>query len=418
MDNKYHIAIVGDQLQVHMVAAYLAKELNQTDIQLTPIVLANAADPTIKHAFAPFTPILGPLTQTSQSSAIKGFKSLTIKTPHLPQKMPFNFDNYGAPSTAVNFHQALEVSQTFDSSTPDIGSFLSKDKNSFGITYNTNTAKSSFQRRCNLQDIYTICTASLTVKINNEIIHSITTQEGQEIQADLFLDCSNAQVIMRQLQSPVLVDAAHIPAYTTQHTLQNTTQNSPTTSGSAITCSANTLTCELVANEMHAQRSYHFADNEQSEQVFYFAKPWVSNCVSLGNGYCNLPDVLICRDRILESQLLSLVPFLPIRTGFTSAQNHVAMHTHRVLNEAIDSVNLLASAASANLQLTANNLKRSQLFESSGALHQSETAMINSNCWGALMRAVGIAPKATNALAQARSAADISQKVKQLITSA
>lgn len=415
MTKKYNIVIAGDSQQVHMACAYLAKELHLADVQLTPIIVADNKDGVIKHAFTPFTPILSPLAQRHKKSQLKGFESLFIQTKNLPQQMPFNFNNYGEPSTAVNFHQALQVCQQYDETTPALSAFLSRDQSTFGITYHTQEAQKAFQQYCNQQDIYTVCTQAIAVEQHNGSITKITTKEGQTISADLYIDCSSEQVIMRCIQAITHIEPHHIPPYTVESQLSN---NNSSASGCIITSGDNRITCSLQTANTTECRTYHFENSEQANNSYYFEQPWLNNCVSLGQGYCNLPELLICTDRILESQLLALAPFLPIYTGFDSAQKHYAMHSHRVLNDAIDSVNLLVSEVSPQCNLTPNNATRAQLFESSAALHQAETAMINPNCWGALMFSVGIKPASTNALAQARPAAVISQKVKELLTGA
>lgn len=415
MSNKtYHIAIIGDDLQAYVACSYLSNELRASNIRLTPIILPPKADSTIKHVFTPFTQMLSPILASRGDTVSQGFESIAIKTKNMPDGLAFNFSDYGEVSAAVNFHQAYEVCKKHNNNTPPISAFLTRNKKTFGVTYNKESAKEIFRHECIKRDIYTIRTEGLSVTLNNGSIEKITTTEGQVIKADLYIDCSKHQCIMSQLQEPTKIPANNIPHYQVEN---KTTENSAP-AGSIIFSDENSISCELNTGKTSEHRRYVFSDEHTrgSTRGMYFDRPWLNNCVSLGRGYCELPELLICMDRILESQLLVLALFLPISSGLSSAQKHYAMHSQRILSDAIDSANLLISEILPSCELTNSNSLRKQLFESSAASHQSEQSMINNSCWGALMRSIDIKPKTTNALAQARPASEISKKVTQLLT--
>ncbi|WP_394200729.1 tryptophan 7-halogenase [Marinagarivorans algicola] len=407
---RYHIAIIGDSLQTYIACCYLTQELRRSNIQLTAIQLPNKGSNSIRHAFTPFTPILSPILNSKQKTP---FDHITIKTQADPRGMPFNFSDYGQPSAAVNFHQAYERSKQHDHHTAKIGDFLKTKNDIFGITYNQENIEILLRQLCTQQDIYTICTDALTVTTTDGAIEQISTQEDQLVSADLYIDCSSQQVLMKKLQDPVVISKNNIPYYHIEKKVEQST--SPV--NNHIISSNNNITSCLQAGTTIEKIQYSFNEEKKQGaiQSMYFTQAWKHNCISLGKGYCQLPELLICTDRILESQLLALAPFLPMYKHFSSAQAHYSMHSKRVLDDAIDSTNFLIQEAYNPCELTSTNTTRKKLFESSGASHQREPSMINSNCWGALMRSVGITPKTTNALAQARSAASISQKVNQLL---
>ena len=407
---QYCIVVLGEASHVYMTCSHLAKELKNTNIKLVAVIINVKSEDSVKHAFTPFSPAFSAVLSSPEAPS-NTLEAVSITTHQHPETLSFNFADYGEPSAAVNFHQAYDACKKRDQNIPSMGAFLKRDKKSFGICYRQSKAAQIFKSQCFNENIYSIVTQKVSPTIQNDSIKNLVTEEGQTIAGDLYIDCSSGQVLMSQLQPRTQISNKTIPNYRIERMLKPAAEKPQ----SKITSEKNTVVCHLGTTDQAEERRYVFGQDEYRE-AFHYSQPWLNNCVALGHGYCELPELLICKDRILETQLHILALFLPITSNFASAQSHFAMHSQRILDDAIDSANLLIADACPTAELSQTNTVRKGLFESSGGTHQRELSIINNSCWGALLRQVGIEPKSTNALAQARPVADMSQKLLQLVT--
>lgn len=408
MSEPYRIIIVGDDLQLQMVTSHLHQELRFANVRIIPIQLGDTPAPSLRHAFTPFDKILQPLFTESATNLPKGFDAISLKLPQCSDGFKFNFSTYGVASSAVNFSQAFEVAKANDSNTPAFDQFITKNKSTFGIVYSQEEAREKF-RQFNIEnDRFFNWTQTLEVIAPNGHIEKVITSDGQVFDGDLFIDCSTRQHLIRSTQEQQDIPQENLPPYQSSSVVQNNA--SP--NGSTIQAKNDLIECKLSTGETEEIRTYDF--EHTGDSAFYFEKPWINNCVALGNGYCQLPELLVCTDRILEIQLHVLTQFLPIHSSFESAQKHFAMYSQRAINDAIDSINLILFTCNIATHLTNTNKIRTELFETSGAAHQRESLMITGNCWAGLMYACGLSPKSTNAITQARPAASIIEAVKKL----
>ena len=409
----YRIAIVGDNAQLYMTCSHLSNHLRNLSIEIIPVLVDSSTEDTLRHAFTPFTPTLAPALKSRHSSTSRAFGEASITTPNSDTPLAFNFSDYGKASAAVNFHQALEITSQNSLTPLNISQFATRDKQTFGICYSHKTIKRHFQTSCNLDNIYTVYAGGISVKKDGSKIVNITTRDGKVINADIYIDCSNKQLLMREVQEATLIPTQYIPPYSQNSMLNDCDEGS---ADSQVLITEDRIQCKLKAGSAAEERTYQFNSEQSNSTASFFETPWIENCIALGQGYCNLPNVLICTDRILETQLSIVCEILPIKTASSAVQSHLKSHSERVLNDAIDSINLLIFRNARGCELTVKNNKRLQLFKSSAAMHQSEYSMINNNCWGALMRVCGVKPNNTNALAKSRSAEDITDKVLNLTT--
>ena len=409
----YVIAIVGEAMQLNMACCFLSNALQKENVRIIPVLLSRHkhTDNTeyntrLKHAFSPFTQSFSPMLKELMSSA--GLRYANIDIPHASESLKFNFSNYGMPSASINFHQAFEVARNIDSTIPALDTFIEPSASPSGVVYDTQDVKQYFQQLMIQQDLYSITTESIeTIVTQNKLTH-LLTEDGQTINADLFIDCSDKGILARQLQARSKIATQHIPKYSREVIWNN--QGADCYSNIKVDKSA----IHHSIGDQNSHQTYKYTFKNDGDDAAFFNQPWFNNCVAIGNAYCNLPELLICRDRILESQLQTLVPFIPPRSHSNIARNHFNTISGRVLHETIDTINLLLQATDLDTSLTESNTSRMALFSSSASEYKHEDSMISNNCWGALMRCIGANPNNTNALAQARSAQSITQKVKQL----
>ena len=254
-------------------------------------------------------------------------------------------------------------------------------------------------------------TESIIVSSSEKRIEYIETKEEQRFTADLYIDCTHQGQLIRTIQKPIQVNEQEIPTFKESHS------NGVNSKGSS--CSEIKIGAKGISTTSSTPKSSHTAIydfSEKGEECYYFRNLWTGNCIAAGTAYCNIPELLICKDRLLETQIETLSKLLSTTKTSSYAQRYLEMISERLFNEMVDSTNLLLTKTSLNISLTERNAARRALFISSAATHKEDHSMIDENCWGGLLRGIGITPRATNAIASTANKEAILKKVMEQVS--
>ncbi len=405
--------IVGGGLALTMCAAYLVEKLQH----LNPVVIgvcmpAGQREADLAFAFPPYAEPLAPSLKGLLAAG--ALNNVSISTTSSPSGFAFNFGPYGIVSGAITFPHAYEICKKFAADVPSYDSFLGvQPPPSPGALYVREALAPDFQYIATRKRVALVPAESVSFSVSEgeHKILSLKTASGQLIEGDIFIDCTPGGLVMQQLQNRSSVASNIIPSWGVARAQQEVLGSK---SSYQLALDKERAECVGEFGGKRYIKAYDFSAGLESAE--YFAQPWLGNCIVLGQGFLQLPELLIDLDRILERQLTILSWLLGVNASTTYAARHFNHVSMRHMSEAVDTVNLLLQATrNAQIELTESNRRRAHLFMSSANTVKEDNLLISESAWTGLLHAVGLTPKNTNAVSLATDSKRIFELTKSLL---
>lgn len=407
------IVIVGSGLSLSMCAAYLVEKLHYLNpVCIGVCVPSREQEADLAFAFPPFSEPLAPILRSQMAEA--SLSNISILSPASPAGFAFNFGLYGVASGAITFPHAYEICRQHTANMPAYDSFLGVQPSpSPGILYSRQLLAPDFRQAAVRNKVPFVPTkiVNVTLADGGEKILAITTSNGQRITGDYFIDCSPDGVVMQHLQKRIPIEKNTVPSWNLVRRHEAAMGIKPSYQ---LKLDQTRVECVGEIGGKRYVNAYDFSGGIQSGE--YFERPWLGNCITLGQGFLQLPELLIDLDRVLERQLTVLSWLLGVNGDTTYASQYFNRASMRQLNEAIDTVNLLLQVVGTNRpELTESNQHRVNLFRSSANTVKEDNLLISESGWTGLLHAVGFIPKSTNAVSMATDPKRIVELTKSLL---
>ncbi|MCR6652127.1 MAG: tryptophan 7-halogenase [Cellvibrionaceae bacterium] len=408
------IALIGSGLQLSMCASFLAEKLQY----LKPTIVAIQLPPDereshVSFLFPPFAEPAIPLIRRELSEV--GLQKITITTPASPSGFAFNFSPYGVVSDAVTFHHAYQVCRQQEADVPSYDSFLAiTPPPSPGVVYLRKNVTHEYRHLAVRRGVTYVPSKDVTVVLSEDEkkIFSVQTSTRQVMTADYFIDCSLGGVVMQHLQKKAVLSEQMIPSWSWDYRF-GAFEGGPVESELKLERMMVKRIGRLSCGR--AEKTYIFGSPDRLCE--YFERPWLANCVAIGSGFAEVPELLVDLDQILARQLVTLSWLLGVSSETTHSARYFNMLSMRDFGEAADMVNLLLRGAlDQPLELTESNRRRVELFRSSAGTVKENNALISENAWTGLMHAVGYTPRNTNAVTEAIDSRIIINRTKSLLS--
>ena len=270
---------------------------------------------------------------------------------------------------------------------------------SYGYTFQAKAYENYFKRLALRRNVTYVVSPNLTVAEGEQGIERVVTQSGQILEADLFIDCSDARCLMSKLQSPFKIPSSYIPSWQTA-VKQEESESAKNDLYAVVTATKTDIRKKISHGRLTSEETFRFVDqgasNGDVSTATAMESAWVKNCIALGAGFAKLPNLLPGNYHLILGQLLQLFDSWSGERPSAAVAEIFSESCQQSLEHVIDIINIQLAAhplASSFTELTPANRSRVELFESSGALYAIDNAILPEQNWVALLTAMGYRQK-------------------------
>lgn len=236
---------------------------------------------------------------------------------------------------------------------------------------------------------------------NASSITQIVTSSGLVFTADLFIDCSHSRALINQVlesHHPIPVESKYLPAYRldVKHRAACEGERRSSSRIDLIRGGFDRHLAHLNVAMTESLRYQGFDGQENDEGLACYQSPsmlkfpFAGNCVAIGAACSTIPTPLPGAYHLLQNQLLLLFDLWSGGRLSDSSRDIYNSFSVQTCRHNVDIANmLLFRRAGSPIELTQANRERLQLFEASGAVRATESAVIADDHWVALLIALG-----------------------------
>lgn len=228
-----------------------------------------------------------------------------------------------------------------------------------------------------------------SINCNQDGISQVIFTDGESANADLFIDCTEAGTLISELTGHSnlqnLIPNWHLELQNNEVFSENPP---PMFSINLSTLSKKVQKDSVMRNQQH-RKSFAFT-GEPHHSARIHNRAWTQNCIALGEAYAKLPNILLDRHHLPQSQLLQLIDISSTTPPSDAVKDVFNRASERAVTQLIDIDNLLIHELMPDkVELSKANSERLKLYQLNGSTRATENSIIPDSHWPILFSILG-----------------------------
>ena len=450
--HRPRVVIVGTGVDLNMVAFALAQKLKHRNPEITALDVGGPKPPVLCSTFsdmAEFNSSFG-VSESELINSIGAGLNFGLLLNGRSDRSPFIFSDspYGLMLHKQPFHQLFHLYRQENSNAKlddfclsavlaKAGRVAPKSENAssvfssvnYGYTFLTDRYERFLRAHAVNSQVNFVPANSLELTETGGKVDSLTTNNGQVYEADLFIDCSSERTLIGKREGnrhcAHVIKEDYIPPW--QYSHSNERLSDPEWPLYAEIHSVPNGFCKRIKyGHSTSVENYVFEEegssNERAEvkttcHAAILRRPWADNCVGIGAAFTNTPNLLPGGYNLIQGQIFQLLDlWLGGPVGAASAEifNQTSVQTGQHL---VDLINIQLTAhpiLSSNVRVTDSNHQRVELFTSSGAAYISEDSIVTDQHWFALLTGLGFEQRGGSLSSTGITSSNVAENLNKL----